>query len=165
MWLLLDLGRSRRNEDHQVRKRHRACRPYPGRLGSGVSLSGITGCSFHQQPALAHQTLKPQPQVFALKNPNLRTTERVRTSLDWSHFSPWVPTSLGWPHFPLNLPWLAPLSLLFPSNKPCSPQLTTSIQFLEWLQPNSYYPDTWLKWVAQNRNCSQLVKHIIICSG
>ena len=120
--------------------------PYSGqtdarlRLGSGVGLSGITGCSFNvsltrciknsgQQkwhPATSSSqsdfdTPTSYPSwVFALKNPALRTTKRVLTSLGWLPNLPWLtPLSPLSPTSP-NLPRLAPLSLLFPSNKPCS---------------------------------------------
>ena len=125
--------------DHQAGKLYRgkmrawetACRPHPGqtdarlRLGSGVGLSSITGCSFNlsltrciksngqqkQHPATSSSqsdsdtpTSHPS-RVFALKNPALRTTERVLTSLGC------LP----------NLPRLVPPSPLFPpANKPCS---------------------------------------------
>ena len=119
------------------------CRPCPEqtdaqlRSGSGVGLSGITGCSFNlsltrcnknngQQkwhPATSSsQSDSDTPtsyplQGFALKNPALRTTRRVLTSLGWFPNLPWLaPLS---PESP-NLPRLSPLSLLFPANKPCS---------------------------------------------
>ena len=106
-----------------------ACRPCPGqtdarlRLGSGVGRFGTAGCSFNlsltrciknngQQkwPATSSsQSDSDTPtnypsRVFTLKNPALRTTERILTSLGWLS----------------SLPWLAPLALLFPTNKPCS---------------------------------------------
>ena len=106
---LTDLGRPRRSRTSSGRKTvpwetvawETACRPYPGqrdarlRLGSGGGLSGVTGCSFNlsltrcikkngqqkQQPALANQTLTPQPVTlcggFVLNNPARRTTEPV----------------------------------------------------------------------------------------
>ena len=135
---LTDLGRPRKNGKSPGGKTvpwetaawETACRPYPGqtdtqlRLGSGVILSSITGCRFHlsltrciknngQQkwyPATSSSqsdsntpTSYPQ-RVFVLKNPALRPTEQILTFLGW---------------FP-KLPRLAPLSLLFPANKPCS---------------------------------------------
>ena len=139
--------------------------PYPGqtearlKLGSGVGLSSITGCSFNlsltrciknngQQkwhPAISSsQSDSDTPTsytswVFALKKPALRTTEQVLTSLGsptslaWPHFPPRVLTSLGWPHFP---PWVLTslgclhFSLLFPANKPCS--LARSVHLVSW---------------------------------
>ena len=122
-----------------------ACRPYPGQtnarlsLGSGVGLSGITGCSFNlslkrciknngqqkRHPATSSSqsdsgtpTNYP-PWVFALQNPALRTTKQVLTSLGCL---PNLPRLASLSPMSLNLPWLAPLilSLLFPFNKPCS---------------------------------------------
>ena len=101
--------------------------PYSGqtdarlRLGSGVGLSGITGCSFNvsltrciknsgQQkwhPATSSsQSESDTPnsyplQVFALKNPALRTTKQVPTSLGWLHFLYSPPTSSRDSQFPL----------------------------------------------------------------
>ena len=129
-----------------------ACWPYPEqtdarlRLGSGVGLSSITEFSFNlsltrcikntgqqeRHPATSSsQSDSDTPtsclsQVFALKNPVLRTTEQVLTSLGWPHFAP-----------SLNLPWLAPLSFLFPTNKPCSLALDVSVWFFGRLRPNS----------------------------
>ena len=135
---MTDLGRPGRSGKSPGGRLHRgelpardaACRPYPGQTdarlkqGSGVGRSGITGCSFNlsltrciknngQQkwhPATSSSqsdsdtTTSYPSRVFALKNPSLRTTKRVLTSLGW------LP----------NLPWLAPLFLLFPANRPCS---------------------------------------------
>ena len=138
---LTDLGRPRRNGKSPGGKTvpwettawENACLGnwvgYPGqtdawlRLGSGVGLSGILGCSCNlsltrciknngQQkwPATSSsQSDSDTPtnypsRVFTLKNPALRTTERILTSLGWLS----------------SLPWLAPLALLFPTNKPCS---------------------------------------------
>ena len=127
-----------------------AGRPYPGqtdarlRLGSGVSLSAITGCSFNlsltrciknngqqkRHPATSSsQSDSDTPtsyplRVTALKNPALRTTERILTSLGW------LP----------NLPWLAPLSplsLLFPLIN-AAPYLIVSVWFLERVRPNCF---------------------------
>ena len=125
-----------------------ACWPYPGqtdarlRLGSGVGLSSITEFSFNlsltrcikntgqqeRHPATSSsQSDSDTPtsclsQVFALKNPVLRTTEQVLTSLGWPHFAP-----------SLNLPWLAPLSFLFSANKPCS--LAHCVRLVSWATP------------------------------
>ena len=101
---MTDLGRPRRNGKSPGKKMapwetvpwEAACRPYPGktdarlRLGSGVGLSSITGCSFNlgltrciknnasrngtQQPALANQTdttISYPSRGFVLKNPEL----------------------------------------------------------------------------------------------
>ena len=89
-----------------------ACRLYPGqtdaqlRLGFEVGLSGITGCSFnlsltrciknngqqklHPATSSSHSDsdtpISYPLQDFVLKNPALRTTEQVLTSLGWLYF-------------------------------------------------------------------------------
>ena len=137
-----------------------ACWPYPGqtdawlRLGSGVSLYSITGCSFNlsltrcikkngQQkwhPATSSsQSDSDTPTgypswVFVLKNPFLRITKQVLTSLGQLHSPPWVLTSLGWLHCPQWVPtsigWLH-FSFLFPTYKPCS--LAHCICLISWV--------------------------------
>ena len=134
-----------------------ACQPYPGqtdarlRLGSGVSLSAITGCSFNLsltrciknngQQKWHPATSCSQPdsdtptsylsQVFVLKNPALRTT-----SLGWLPSLPRL-ASLS-PMSPSSLPWLYFLSYSLLINP--APWLTASVWFLQWLRPNSDQP-------------------------
>ena len=153
-------------ENHQAGKLYRgkmrawetACRPHPGqtdawlRLGSGVGLSGRTGCSFNlsltrciknngqqkRHPATSSsQSDSDAPtsypsRVFALKNPALRTTQRVLTSLALFPNLPWLaPLSLT----SFNLPWLSPEPPLVGSTFSTHPPPHPVIPNFPWLAP------------------------------